>query len=135
MMLRFECQNRGVTHLRAPVSSQTLGVTKPSPTPIPVVQVVFAAGIVMFLAYYGYYQLWALFFPTLLSLLLMLWLIGLKVRYEEFPPRRAAGVAEAGGEDPGGNSEPLGQHTRRSAAAGPASDSKNSEMQPLMSSW
>lgn len=111
------------------------GVHKTIRQPIPVVQGVFGVGIAMFLAYYGYYQLWAVFFPTLLSLLLMLWLIGLKVRFEEFPRRRAAGMTEAGGEDPGGGSGPLGQHTRRSAAAGPAGDSKNSEMQPLMSSW
>lgn len=128
-------KERVCKYLKAPVLSQTVGFTKLSAKPIPVVQGVFGVGIAMFLAYYGYYQLWAVFFPTLLSLLLMLWLIGLKVRFEEFPRRRAAGMTEAGGEDPGGGSGPLGQHTRRSAAAGPAGDSKNSEMQPLMSSW
>ena len=102
------------------------------------VQAVFIAGIAMFLAYYGYYELWAVFFPTILSLVFMLSLVGLKVRLKECPPPHAAAAATgaAGDKDQGGGSlEPRRRRARVTPAAGPADGSEKSEMQPLMSSW
>lgn len=41
-----------------------------------------------FLVYYGYYRLWAVFFPSCLSLASMSYLIGLKVYLEVLKPKR-----------------------------------------------
>lgn len=88
----------------------------------------------MFLVYYGYYESWEVFIPTTFSVVFMLGLVGLKVYYEEFSPRRAAGV----GEDTGGESEPRSKRergARRKLIGGAKDGTSTSEVQPLMSSW
>lgn len=50
----------------------------------------------MFLVYYGFYSLWAIFFPTLLSFFLILYMIGMKVHLESFVPQGLLGVHELG---------------------------------------
>lgn len=49
----------------------------------------------MFLVYYGFYAVWAMFFPTLFSLFLILYLIGFKVRLELFQQRHRGREVEA----------------------------------------
>lgn len=50
----------------------------------------------MFLVYYGFYSSWAIFYPTLLSFFLILYMIGVKVHLESFVPGRLLGIDELG---------------------------------------
>lgn len=52
----------------------------------------------MFLVYYGYYSLWSLFIPGILSLILILYLIGLKTYLEAFVPRHTSAIDEVEGQ-------------------------------------
>ncbi|CAM9491210.1 unnamed protein product [Ectocarpus sp. 13 AM-2016] len=51
-------------------------------------QFIFAGGMVCFLIYYGYNDLWAVFIPSGLSLVCMCYLIGLKAYLEVMKPKR-----------------------------------------------
>ncbi|CBJ48678.1 conserved unknown protein [Ectocarpus siliculosus] len=65
-------------------------------------QVVFVTGIVMFLVFYGYYELWELFFPALASMMLQIYLAVLKIRLERCPRRHtAAAPSTVASETPG----------------------------------
>lgn len=44
----------------------------------------------MSLVYYGYYEMWSTFIPCLLSLVMILYLLGIKIYIEEYAPRIAA---------------------------------------------
>ncbi|CAN0020985.1 unnamed protein product [Ectocarpus sp. 4 AP-2014] len=55
-----------------------------------VYQAIFVTGMVMFLVYYGYYERWEVFFPTLVSMSLQIYLVVLKLRLERCPRRHAA---------------------------------------------
>ncbi|CAB1111983.1 unnamed protein product [Ectocarpus sp. CCAP 1310/34] len=84
---------------------------------------VFMGGMVMFLVYYGYYELWELFFPSLISMSFVILLLAAKIRMEEFPLRpraAAAGASVAVGDTPGD---------------GERMTNTSSDAQPLMSSW
>lgn len=50
-------------------------------------QLVFATGVGMFLVYYGYYGIWSLFLPSVLSFACILYLIGLKIYLETIQTR------------------------------------------------
>ncbi|CAM9412816.1 unnamed protein product [Ectocarpus sp. 8 AP-2014] len=83
---------------------------------------VFLGGMFMFLVYYGYYELWEVFFPALLSMSLTILLLALKIRLEEFPlrPKVAEGASAVAEETPGD---------------GEKMANTSSDAQPLMSSW
>ncbi|CAN0172635.1 unnamed protein product [Ectocarpus sp. 12 AP-2014] len=67
-----------------------------------VYQAVFLTGMVMFLVFYGYYELWELFFPTLTSMVLQIYLVVFKLRLERCPRRHAAAApSTVAGETPG----------------------------------
>ncbi|CAM9434160.1 unnamed protein product [Ectocarpus sp. 6 AP-2014] len=85
--------------------------------------IVFVGGLLMFLVYYGYYELWEVFFPALLSMSFAILLLALKIRLEEFPLRpraAAAGASVVVGDTPGD---------------GERMANTSSGAQPLMSSW
>ncbi|CAN0467981.1 unnamed protein product [Ectocarpus sp. 8 AP-2014] len=44
----------------------------------------------MFLVFYAYYELWELFFPTLVSMMLQIYLAVYKLRLERCPRRHTA---------------------------------------------
>lgn len=70
-------------------------------------QLLFTVGIVMFMIYYGYYEQWAVFSTSTLSLLTILWMTGLKVYLEEIAPRsrrRKGSIGSNSGNDGGGGS-------------------------------
>lgn len=99
-------------------------------------QAFFMTGLGMFLAFYGYYELWALFFTTLLGLALMIVLVGVKFHLEGFPCRRGrtATAAAAGGAVRYCGNGGAGASSAKLISG--ARDSGNSrEVQPLMSSW
>ncbi|CAM9843798.1 unnamed protein product [Ectocarpus sp. 8 AP-2014] len=83
---------------------------------------IFVGGMVMFLVYYGYYELWEVFFPALLSMSFVILLLALKIRLEEFPlrPKVAKGASAVAEETPGD---------------GERMANTSSDAQPLMSSW
>lgn len=100
-------------------------------------QALFVVAIVGFLVYYGYYGLWAAFIPSTLSLAIMLWLVWLKVYYDEFSPKRTAEAAGVG-EDTGGDAGQTrkGEKSTRAELVGGVKDAvPSSKLQPLMSSW
>lgn len=101
-------------------------------------QVMFIVAMFGFLAYYGYYGLWAIFIPTTFSVVTTFGLILLKVYFEEFSPQRTANeVAAVTGEDTGGESEPRSNRKLRARGnlVGSAKYviSTSDEQQPLMS--
>ena len=53
----------------------------------------------MFLVYYGYYERWAVFITSTLSLLSILYMTGLKVYLEEIAPRSKRRKASDGGSE------------------------------------
>lgn len=74
-------------------------------------QLFFAVGMVMFLIYYGYYERWAVFSTSVLSLCTILYMTGLKVYLEKIAPRSkrrksSYGSDGGGGGGDGGSSDP-----------------------------
>ena len=68
------------------LDGSTVGATNAN-TSIVGGQLLFTVGMVMFLIYYGYYEQWAVFSTSTLSLLSILCMTGLKVYLEEIAPR------------------------------------------------
>lgn len=95
----------------------------------------------MFLVYYGFYSLWAIFFPTLLSFFLILYMIGVKIHLESFEPRGLLGVDELGighrilTDEPCSESLCAGAKGSAELADARKSDGPSIEAAPMMSSW
>lgn len=96
----------------------------------------------MFLVYYGFYSLWAIFFPTLLSFFLIMYMIGVKIRLELFVPRRLLGIDELGighrvrSDELGSESSSPGPRGSSAELVNARKDvSASTEAAPMMSSW
>lgn len=97
----------------------------------------FIVAMFWFLAYFGYYELWAVFIPTTFSVVISFALLFLKVYFDEFSPQRTADeAATVAGEDTPGESEPRSTRKRRDRGGivGSVEDIiSTSDEQPLMS--
>lgn len=58
-------------------------------------QVICATAGTMSLIYYGYYEMWSTFIPCVLSVVFILYLLGLKIYKEEYASRSQRSTAAA----------------------------------------
>ena len=56
-------------------------------------QIFYGAAAIMFLIYYGYYKIWSIFVPCVMSAFFISYLFGMKVYLEEYAPQKAAANA------------------------------------------